>query len=118
GGGWLGRLRLAAVRLSADAAQSVHGLTITSHGHRPIIIHHVRDTTVSSYNWSGYAVTAAPGAVTAVKGSWIVPAVQPGSCSSGTTNEYASFWVGMDGLTSNTVEQTGTDSDCQNGVPT
>src|SRR5215467_6034836 len=117
--GLLTTLILAAVALSADAAaQTLHGLTITSHRHRPIIIHHVRDTTVSSYNWSGYAVTAAPGAVTAVKGSWVVPAVQPGSCLSGTTNEYASFWVGMDGFTSNTVEQTGTDSDCQNGVPT
>src|SRR5713101_424453 len=116
--GLLATLVLAAVALSADAAQTIHGLTITSHRHRPIIIHHVRDTTVGSYNWSGYAVTAAPGAVTAVKGSWVVPTVQPGSCSSGTTDEYASFWVGMDGFTSNTVEQTGTDSDCQNGVPT
>jgi Peptidase A4 family len=112
-------LVLAAVALSADAAQTVHGFTIiASHRHRPIVIHHVRDTTVGSYNWSGYAVTAVPGAVTAVKGSWVVPAVQPGSCTSGTTNEYASFWVGIDGFTSNTVEQTGTDSDCQNGVPT
>ena len=117
--GLLTTLVLAAVALSADAAQTVHGLTIiTSHRHRPIVIHHVRDSTVGSYNWSGYAVTAASGAVTAVTGSWVVPAVQPGSCSSGTTNEYASFWVGMDGFTSNTVEQTGTDSDCQNGVPT
>src|SRR5262249_4565795 len=116
--GLLTTLILFAAALSADAAQTVHGLIITSHQHRPIIIHHVRDTTVSSYNWSGYAVTAAPGAVTAVKGSWVVPAVQPGSCSSRTTAEYASFWVGIDGFTSNTVEQTGTDSDCQNGVPT
>lgn len=117
--GLLTTLVLAAVALSADAAQTVHGLTIvTSHRHRPIVIHHVRDATVGSYNWSGYAVTTAPGMVTAVKGSWVVPAVQPGSCSSGTPNEYASFWVGMDGFTSNTVEQTGTDSDCQNGVPT
>src|SRR5215471_2558674 len=116
--GLLTTLILFAAALSADAAQAVHGLTITSHRHRPIIIHHVRDTTVGSYNWSGYAVAAAPGTVTSVKGSWVVPAVQPGFCSSATTNEYASFWVGIDGLTSNTVEQTGTDSDCQNGVPT
>jgi hypothetical protein len=117
--GLLTTLVLAAVALSADAAQTVRSLTIiTSHRHRPIVIHHVHDTTIGSYNWSGYAVTAATGAVTAVKGSWVVPAVQPGSCLSGTKNEYASFWVGMDGFTSNTVEQTGTDSDCQNGVPT
>ena len=117
--GLIATLVLASVALSADAARTAHGLTIiASHRHRPIIIHHVRDATVGSYNWSGYAVTAAPGAVTGVKGSWVVPAVQPGSCSSGTTNAYASFWVGMDGFTSNTVEQAGTDSDCQNGAPT
>jgi len=32
-------------------------------------------------------------------------------------NQYASFWVGIDGYSSNTVEQIGTDSDCQNGKP-
>jgi hypothetical protein len=52
----------------------------------------------TSLNWSGYAVTAATGSVTDVKASWVVPAV---TCSS-----------------TNTVEQTGTDSDCQNGNPT
>jgi Peptidase A4 family len=64
---------------------------------------------------SGYAVTGAAGSVTDVKGSWVVPAVQ-GSRPS--TNQYASFWVGIDGFSSNTVEQIGTDSDCQNGAPT
>jgi hypothetical protein len=38
------------------------------------------------------------------------------SCSS--TASYSSFWVGIDGYSSNTVEQTGTDSDCVNGKPT
>ncbi len=69
---------------------------------------------VSSLNWSGYAVTGATGSVTDVKGSWVVPAIQ-GTCSS--TNQYSSHWVGIDGYSSNTVEQTGTDSDCQNGAP-
>ena len=57
--GLLATLVLAAVALSADAAQTVHGLTIASHQLRPIIIHHVRDTTVGSSNWSGYAVNGA-----------------------------------------------------------
>jgi len=39
-----------------------------------------------------------------------VPAV---SCNSGTT--YSSMWVGIDGYSSNSVEHTGTDSDCSNG---
>src|SRR5438445_11941508 len=107
-------LVLAAVALSADAAQTVHGLTIASHQLRPIIIHHVRDTTVGSSNWSGYAVNGAVGSVTDVKGSWTVPAV---TCAPGETS-YSSFWTGIDGFNSPTVEQTGTDSDCQSGVPT
>src|SRR5438552_384168 len=112
--GLLATLVLAAVALSADAAQTVHGLTIASHQLRPIIVHHVRDTTVGSYNWSGYAVNGAVGSVTDVKGSWKVPAV---TCAPGETS-YSSFWTGIDGFNSSTVEQTGTDSDCQNGVPT
>src|SRR2546427_1141892 len=68
---------------------------------------------VTSTNWSGYAVTGPAGSVTDAKGSWIVPSV---ICSSAAS--YSSFWVGIDGFGSNTVEQTGTDSDCQNGIPT
>lgn len=72
----------------------------------------------TSTNWSGYAVTGPVGSVADVKGSWTVPAIQ-GSCSAGSkkqpNNQYSSFWVGIDGYNSNTVEQTGTDSDCQNG---
>jgi len=69
----------------------------------------------SSTNWSGYAVTGSSGSVTDAKGSWKVPTIV-GTCPS--TNQYSSFWVGIDGFNSGTVEQTGTDSDCQNGVPT
>src|SRR5437899_1490940 len=73
------------------------------------------DGSFQSTNWSGYAVTGASGSVSDAKGSWTVPAIQ-GTCPS--TNQYSSFWVGIDGFNSGTVEQTGTDSDCQNGVPT
>ena len=31
--------------------------------------------------------------------------------------QYASFWVGLDGFTSSSVEQTGTDSDCSGRTP-
>ena len=74
-----------------------------------------RDGSFTSTNWSGYAVTGAAGSVSDAKGSWTVPTIQ-GTCPS--TNQYSSFWVGIDGFSSGTVEQTGTDSDCQNGVPT
>jgi len=65
----------------------------------------------TSTNWSGYAVTGASGSVTSASGSWKVPAVTPGT--SPTATYYAAFWVGIDGFSSNTVEQTGTISEIQ-----
>jgi hypothetical protein len=89
-------------------------LTIPVRHHIPIIVRERRNSVTTSTNWSGYAVTGGRGSVTDVKGSWIVPAIQ--TC--GSTNQYASFWIGIDGYNSNTVEQIGTDSDCQGGTPT
>lgn len=66
----------------------------------------------TSSNWSGYATTGAT--YSDVKGTWTQPAV---SCTAGQT-AYSSFWLGIDGDTTNTVEQTGTDADCVNGTPT
>jgi hypothetical protein len=77
-----------------------------------IHLRHGRGSATST-NWSGYAVTGPTGSVSDVKASWYVPSV---SCPL-SPNQYASFWVGIDGYTSNTVEQIGTDSDCQNGTP-
>src|SRR5262245_47089269 len=84
-----------------------------SRGHIPMIhLRHGRSTATST-NWSGYAVTGPNGSVSDVKASWYVPTA---SCPP-SPNQYASFWVGIDGYSSNTVEQIGTDSDCQNGTP-
>jgi hypothetical protein len=70
----------------------------------------VRNASTTSTNWSGYA--AASGTYTSVSASWVQPT---GSCTSAT--RYSSFWVGLDGYNSNSVEQTGTDTDCVNGSP-
>jgi hypothetical protein len=74
--------------------------------HRPIKdrVDH-GDGTSTSTNWSGYAVTGT--SFTLAVGSWVVPTA---TCTSG--DLYASFWVGIDGYSSSSVEQTGTDSDC------
>jgi len=65
-----------------------------------------------STNWSGYAVTdATAGSVTSASGSWIVPAV------TGSSNSYAAFWVGIDGFSDSTVEQTGTISYMNGATP-
>jgi hypothetical protein len=63
-----------------------------------------------SSNWSGYAANG--GTYTSVSANWTEPA---GHCGSGAT--YAAFWVGLDGYSSSTVEQTGTDTDCSGGSP-
>jgi hypothetical protein len=64
-----------------------------------------RNASSTSTNWSGYAATGRT--FTSVASSWTEPT---GTCSSG--DQYSSFWVGLDGYNSNSVEQTGTDVDC------
>jgi hypothetical protein len=66
-----------------------------------------------STNWSGYAATGSDGAFNSVSSSWTEPSA---TCDDG-GNEYAAFWVGLDGYNSDSVEQTGTDSDCSGGSP-
>lgn len=58
-----------------------------------------------STNWSGYAATT--GTYTSVSASWTEPT---GTCSG--TAKYSSFWVGLDGYNSGSVEQTGSEVDC------
>jgi hypothetical protein len=72
----------------------------------------IRNVTVSySTNWAGYAVTGTD--FTSVQGSWIVAAVD---CTK-TPNTDSSEWVGIDGWSSKTVEQIGTDADCLSDTP-
>jgi peptidase A4-like protein len=67
----------------------------------------------TSVNWAGYAAGGAAGQFTGVSTSWTQPAV---TC--GATNTFSSFWAGLDGDGTNTVEQTGTEADCANGAAT
>jgi hypothetical protein len=71
-----------------------------------------QDTSASSSNWAGYAATGASGSFTSVSASWTQPTA---SCTSG--SQYAAFWVGLDGYTSKTVEQIGTEADCNGPNP-
>jgi peptidase A4-like protein len=69
----------------------------------------------TSTNWSGYAVDAANATnATDVVGSWVQPG--PPSCKKGESS-WSSPWVGIDGDNSSTVEQIGTDTDCNRGKP-
>jgi hypothetical protein len=100
---------LTAAPVAASAAAG--GPQIALYHGRPRIASH---GTASSTNWSGYAVTGATGAFSDVKASWVQPSVTCGRRQTA----YSSFWVGLDGYSSNSVEQLGTDSDCSRGRPT
>ena len=67
-----------------------------------------RITRSTSTNWAGYSATG--GTFTSVSATWKQPAA---TCTSATA--YSSFWVGLDGDGTNTVEQIGTDADCSGG---
>lgn len=60
-----------------------------------------------STNWSGYAITG--GTYSTTTATWTQPAA---SCSRGDGETDMSPWVGIDGYSSDTVEQTGTSADC------
>lgn len=63
-----------------------------------------------STNWSGYAATS--GTFTSVSSSWTEPT---GHCTA--SNQFAAFWVGLDGFNSSSVEQTGTLIQCSGTTP-
>ena len=69
-----------------------------------------RITRSTSTNWAGYSATG--GRFTSVSATWKQPAA---TCTAATA--YSSFWVGLDGDGTNTVEQIGTDADCSGGKP-
>ena len=75
-------------------------------GPRPMISHGFPHVDATSSNWSGYAATGRK--FRSVSAHWTEP---KGHCS-GTSKKFSSFWVGIDGATSSTVEQTGTEVDC------
>lgn len=99
---------LATAPATASAASALRFTPVGAHhavtGHGGGLITHS-----TSSNWAGYAATGRT--FTSVSASWVQPRV---TCGSATT--YSSFWVGIDGDGSNSVEQTGTEADCSGGV--
>ncbi|MCI4335844.1 MAG: G1 family endopeptidase [Thermoplasmata archaeon] len=93
---------MAAGALSVAAVPAQHSAAL------PTLFH---TNSTSSTNWAGYAVSASTGSVSMANASWVEPTIS--KCP--TKTEYAAFWVGIDGYTSASVEQTGTDSDCSHG---
>jgi Peptidase A4 family len=97
------------VAAAASPASAAHNV---SHFTAPRQSHTRQGRNSTSSNWSGYATTGTT--YSDVKGSWIEPTA---TCSRRQT-AYSSFWVGIDGDGTNSVEQAGTDADCSRGTPT
>ena len=83
-------------------------LAAGSNAHSPAL----RTAHGTSLNWSGYSASgAAP--YTSIAATWTQPAV---NCVK-TPTAYSSFWVGLDGWKTPTVEQTGVEAACFEGTP-
>lgn len=100
----------AAVTVAPSSAGAAGGAAAVGVFHPPV--QWIGHNTVKSSNWSGYAVQDAS-KFTQVTGKW----TQPTSTCTSSAPTYASFWIGIDGYVSNSVEQLGTDSDCASGSP-
>ncbi len=106
-------------RFAQKAHGDTHEVAHASHPHIPALQSadtRAPENSVSSNNWSGYVAednftTPTTDSVTSVSGSWIVPEIVP-TCD----DNYSAYWVGIDGFTSSTVEQIGTEHDYIGGA--
>ncbi len=101
----------AAAQAAAVAKAAIRQLMIGDHSSNHRVSGYSRpgirgQTSVESTNWSGYADTGS--SFSNVTGSWTEPSA---TCSSRTTS-LAAFWVGIDGYSSDSVEQDGTIIEC------
>lgn len=103
---WSARFLVSITLLVLSSGSALAATAPASHG--PI----VRLRHGTSSNWSGYAAYGSNGSFSNVSASWTQPAV---SCTS--QNTYSSYWVGLDGYNSSSVEQLGTEADCSGGAP-
>jgi hypothetical protein len=80
-------------------------------GGYPMMPQTAQDAAETTMNWSGYAAAGTAGTFTSVSSSWTQPTV---TC--GAADAFSSFWAGLDGDGTPTVEQTGTEADCSDGA--
>lgn len=96
-----------ALAVSAGATRRVAASPVLMHGGPALQL-----TQGLFLNWSGYASYSDSTQFTNVQGGW----TQPTATCAKKQSTYASFWVGIDGYNSSTVEQIGTDADCSRGT--
>jgi hypothetical protein len=98
-----------AANAAAIARAAIKHLAIGQHASDQRVpgTHHLKGLTqVQSDNWSGYADTGS--GFSKVAASW----KEPSATCGGDTTSLAAFWVGIDGYTSDSVEQDGTLIEC------
>jgi hypothetical protein len=66
---------------------------------------------LDSTGWAGYELSGASGAFSSVSANWAEPTA---TCTKG--NQSAAFWVGLDGVSSDSVEQVGSIAECTGGT--
>lgn len=99
-----GKAAAAGMLLAAALVPATAGTSVASSvGFGPQSVH------PHDSNWGGYV---AQGSFSSISGSWTEPSV---SCNS--TNDLFAPWVGLDGYGSDSVEQTGVQTDCSSGSP-
>jgi hypothetical protein len=107
-------LALSVAAIAAASAGTSGGFGIA--GDHPPVTGKLRTGagTATSTNWSGYAAYGAT--FSDVQGNWQQPTA---TCTGLRHNQVslAAFWVGLDGYLNNTVEQTGTEADCDGTTP-
>jgi hypothetical protein len=97
-----------AAAASHPARPTIHLIRPAMHGTAPMAVRGRPSHAVESQNWSGYAAHGKT--YKKISASWVEPT---GHCTSSRT--FSSFWVGLDGYSSKTVEQTGSEVDCVSG---
>jgi hypothetical protein len=101
-----------AAHAAAIARAAIKGLSVGQHGtdQRTGVTSQIAGLTqVQSSNWSGYADTGS--SFSKVTAKW----TEPSALSCGDTLSLAAFWVGLDGYSSDSVEQDGTIIECYYG---
>ena len=112
---------------SASASSATHAPGLDLHGFhlvtnarlpRTVLPHLARNATTDSNNWSGYAAVAKKNvALRFVESTFTVPSINCSAVRIGSAGQtYAAEWVGLDGFSSSTVEQTGVDSFCNSAT--
>ncbi len=118
------RATVAAARASFIKAMSSHsanvqpgGVVLPGSEAHPPSAGNGTVTSFPSINWSGYGDSeSGTNTVSYVSGSWTIPAVQCLSPPYQNQDAFLADWVGIDGLTDQTVEQLGTGVQCYEGV--